>query len=170
MYFYLRHTPCEADEYTHTKTPPGQAQLTSLKLLQQTGQRDNFQVGEGCELHATSVWWALSLGVWVTNRRVSFPVQLKTDTPQGTGSTFPWDYSPSVQKERQISKHHNMRSDVRDACILEESTPGHYFHQLQEVLHRMCLLEWDFKGGIKRAKTFQWEKQQRGKYFGLIYL
>lgn len=56
MYFYLRHTPCEADEYTHTKTPPGQAQLTSLKLLQQTGQRDNFQVGEGCELHATSVW------------------------------------------------------------------------------------------------------------------
>lgn len=68
-------------------------------------------------------------------------MQLKTDTLQGTGYKFSLNYSQSIQKERQISKQNNTKSDTKDVYILEDSVPGYGFCQLQEVLQRMCLLE-----------------------------
>lgn len=49
-------------------------------------------------------------------------MQLKTDTLQGTGYKFSLNYSQSIQKERQISKQNNTKSDTKDVYILEDST------------------------------------------------
>ena len=95
-------------------------------------------------------------------------MQLKTDTRQGTDCKFSLNYSQSIQKERQISKQNNMKSDTKDECVLHDKVPGHSFYR---KFYRECAF-WNkiLKMFIEGAKTFQEDKHREQRQFGLINL
>lgn len=138
MFTSLTHT-----EETHHRTG---STNNNYSHFNRTGQRENFQLGEGCQFNATSICWALIRGSSYPKKkkkkRVSFPVQLKTDTQEGTGCKLSLNYLWSTRKERLVSKQDNTNSDMKDVCILDDSTPGCCFHQMQEIFQELCVSEW----------------------------